>query len=379
MDYDVLIVGAGAVGLAIAAKLSVIGKSVLVVEKENSFSRGTSSRNSEVIHAGLYYPPQSLKAKLCIRGNKLMYEYCRVNNIDHLNIKKLVIGINDNDYYNFKRVYDNALISGVDNLTLLDKSDINKYEPNVIAEYGFISGNTGIINSHSFMKSLYYKASENNCDFAFNHKFINIENKADYYTSYIRDTFDNEYKIESKYIINSGGLYSDIIASILGIDIDINNYQLSWCKGNYYRLCNVKALSYKHLVYPVPCADFVGLGIHLTKELDGGVKFGPDTEFIEAGNENYSVCSDLITKFYDSVKVYLNNINIKDLQPDQSGIRPKIKTINAEFKDFIINDESEKGLPGIINLVGIESPGLTSSLAIAEYVLSMMKDKYDFK
>lgn len=379
MDYDVIIIGAGVVGLAVAAKISQAGKSVLVLEKEHTYGLGTSSRNSEVIHAGLYYPKNSLKSKLCIRGNALLYEYCCHNKISCCNVKKLVIGIDENDEANFKHVYNNAVECGVNGIDVLDTLQIKAMEPEVKAKFGFLSNNTGIINSHEYMRCLYNEAEANNCDFAFNHSLENAEKINDNYLLNIVDTNNNKYTVNTCFVINCSGLYSDITAEQFGIDIDKYNYRLSWCKGNYYRLINSKSKLFNHLIYPVPSANFVGLGIHLTKELDGNVKFGPDTEFINNGQEDYSVNSALAPAFFESIHRYLNKINYDDIYPDQSGIRPKLKTEKGAFRDFIINDEVDKGLPGLINLVGIESPGLTSSLAISEYVLNLLKDRYDFK
>ncbi len=371
MDYDVVIIGAGVVGLACAAVLSQ-KYSVIVLERHESFGKETSSRNSEVIHAGIYYKSGSLKAKLCVKGNKLLYDWCRDYKLPFRKAGKYISAVNPDEEEILESIYRQAQNNGVDGIHRITASNFNNVEPNVRASASLWSPSTGIVNSHLLMQSFENKAIANGCDFAYNHSVKEIVKKYGGYSIKVTDTENNYSIINSVFVINSAGLDSDTVAQSAGIDIDKEQYRLSYCRGHYFRIKPGKSSLVNHLIYPVPPADALSLGIHITLELDGQLKLGPDTMYMPDRFKDYSVPDELKDKFFSSVSRYLNGLEIDDITPDQSGIRPKLQKAGEPPRDFVIREESGNGLPGLINLIGIESPGLTASIAIAEYVYSLL-------
>ncbi len=366
---DITIIGAGVVGLAIAYVLSEEGKEVIVVEKHNSFGQETSSRNSEVIHAGLYYPKNSLKANLCIRGKDLLYELCRNNNIGYKRLGKLIVGSEKDEISNVEGIYKNALECGAKNLRLIDRGEIVKLEPNVTSQMALFSPDTGIVDSHGLMKFFYEKAKDKKCEFAFGVEAVGIEKKSSGYRVTVSEPQGELFQFESRVVINSAGLGSDKVAALAGIDVDKYGYKLQYNKGQYFRISNPKEFNITRLVYPPPTKT--DLGIHITPDLAGGLRLGPDANYVD--KIDYNVAEESKPIFYKSVSKYLSGLNIDDLVSDTSGIRPKTQGPKDEIKDFIISNESDKGLNNFINLIGIESPGLTASLAIAEEVKKIIR------
>lgn len=371
MDYDVIIIGAGVVGLAIAQKLSA-KFNVLVIEKHSSFGKETSSRNSEVIHAGIYYPKDSLKAKLCVRGNRLLYEWCRKFDVPHKRIGKYIVAVVEDEMEMLDEIYRKAISNGVESIEFANIKDFNKIEPNVIAKAVLWSPNSGIIDTHKLMDSFETVALASNTDFAYKHEVISIEKIAQGYKIIVKGPDGEAFSVSSSILINSAGLYSDTIAGMAGIDIEKENYRLNYSKGNYYRVIPAKCNLVNHLIYPVPPKYLTNLGIHLTVEMDGGLKLGPDIHWLDNRILDYNVSSKRHSLFYESVSRYLNGLEYDDIYPDYSGIRPKLQKQNGPWRDFIICEEQDKGLAGFINLIGIESPGLTCCLSIADYVNNML-------
>ena len=368
---DITIIGAGVIGLAASYELSSLGKDILTIEKHDSFGQETSSRNSEVIHAGLYYPKNSLKAKTCIRGRELLYDFCSKNNIPHKKLGKLVVAYDKEGDAKLDDIYKNASECGVENLKFLDKNEIKKLEPNISANKGMFSPDTGILDSHKFMNCLFQKAKSKNVNFAFSVEIIGIKKKASLYEVLVREPNGDTFTFTTKVLINCAGLFASNIAELAGIDIDRHSYRAHYCKGDYFRIKNPKKFSIRHLIYPPPSST--DLGIHLTPDLAGGLRLGPDVEYVEA--LDYNVDEGKKDKFCKSALNYLPSLSENDLMLDTSGIRPKLQKENEDFRDFIIHDEKEKNIPNFINLIGIESPGLTGSLAIAE-ILKNIVAKY---
>ncbi len=368
MDYEIIIIGAGVVGLSIASRLSEKNRSILVLEKNDNYGMETSSRNSEVIHAGIYYKTNSLKANLCVQGNRLLKSWCKGKNIEYNNIGKFIVAVNKEEEEKLDLLYEQALNNNVPDINFLSSSEVRREEPNIRSYKTLHSASTGIINSHHLMKSFLDISEMNGTDYAFRHNVVLIEKINGGYELTLRDPDGEEVKVKSEIIINSAGLWSDIIASLAGIDIEKNMYRLNWVKGHYFRAAGKYNNMVNHLIYPIPQKNLSGLGIHITKELDGSLKFGPDTLEIENGTEDYSVPLSLKEKFHSLVSSYFPLLEKEDIYPDQAGIRPKLYSPDNSFRDFIIREESDKGLPGFINLVGIESPGLTCCLSIAKMV-----------
>lgn len=365
---DITIIGAGVAGLAIASVLSKQNKEIIVLERHDSFGQEASSRNSEVIHAGIYYPQDSLKAKLCVQGNRQLYELCEKHAIACEKIGKLVIANNIKEIEKINHLYDCAKENSVTQCSLLTRDQIREIEPSVKADAALFSGTTGIIDTHQLMKWYETSAEQNGVIIAYNCAVRAIE-KNGHYLVHARDTDGQDITIQSEIVINAAGLQADTIASMAGIDIQKEKYKIYPCKGEYFTLSSRHKHLLKHLVYPAPTP--VSLGIHTVIDLNHSLKLGPNAFYVNS-TDDYDVDSTHQKEFFESAKTYLPFIEYDDLSPAMSGIRAKLQSPDELFRDFIIREESDKGLPGFINLLGIESPGLTSSYAIAEYVEKMI-------
>ncbi|MBI5698768.1 NAD(P)/FAD-dependent oxidoreductase [Candidatus Saganbacteria bacterium] len=349
----ITIIGAGVVGLAIAAELSKEHQDILVLEKNEKYGMETSSRNSEVIHAGLYYPPGSLKLKLCLEGNRLLYEICQNYDIKHKRYGKIVVAANSEEEQEIQKIFENTRQNGVPEVSLKTKEEIARLEPNIFARVGIYSGTTGVIDSHGLMRYFHDEAVGRGVMFGFNNDVTSIRKVAG---GYELKTKAGE-EIESEMVINSAGLSSDKIARLAGID----TYRLYYCKGDYFSISGAKGML-NRLVYPVPHEKGYGLGVHATLDLGGEIRLGPDATYV---NEvSYDIDEKKADAFYQAARKYLPWVKKEKLGPDTSGMRPKLQGPNDEVKDFVIKED----LPGFINLVGIESPGLTASPAIAREV-----------
>ncbi|MBU1026202.1 MAG: NAD(P)/FAD-dependent oxidoreductase [Candidatus Margulisbacteria bacterium] len=357
---SVAIIGAGVVGLAIAAELSKKHKDIVLVEKESSFGQETSSRNSEIIHAGIYYEKDSLKAKLCVEGRDLLYAFCLENKIPHKKLGKLIIALDENEHKQLESLKGKAENNGVNDLIWLNSHQIKDYEPSVDGYSALFSPSTGIVDSHSLMKCLEQKAEMNGVMISYGSKVTAIEQVSDGY----RVEINHEYSFVTGKLINSAGLFADKIAEIAGIDVKQKKYKLYYCKGEYFSYDKPSFIN--HLVYPVPEQDLKGLGVHSVVDLGGLLKFGPNAFYVD--ELNYDVNISHRKNFYDSIKKMFPQIQEQDLSPDQSGIRPKLSGPGQGIRDFVINED----LPGFINLIGIESPGLTASLGVGRYVADLV-------
>ncbi len=356
---DILIIGAGAVGLAVAEKLSQKHDSVVLVDREVSFGQHASSRNSEVIHSGIYYNNNSLKADLCVEGNHLLYSFFDSEKIEYNNCGKYVIATNRDEIDLIEALYENGNRNNVPGLTIATKEQITSEIPEIKALMGLFVPTTGIMDSHSFMKRLEYRAENNGCLISYNTEVTSISKNSTGYTV----GFADGYEVEASVVINSAGLFSDRVSEMAGIDPDKEGYRIHFCKGVYYRTSRYR--NFKRIVYPVPAPEVNHLGIHIRIHLDGSTAFGPNSFYVD--ELDYSFDSSFKEEFHKSIKNYID-IDPEDLKEDDCGIRPKLQMRGESFKDFIIKNESDRDLDNFINLVGIESPGLTSSLAIANYV-----------
>jgi len=373
MNFDIVIIGAGVVGLAVAREVAKADRSVLILECNKVFGQETSSRNSEVIHGGMYYPNGTLKARLCVEGRKLLYELCEKYSITYKKIGKMIVAIEEDEKDDLKKLLAFGEANGVEGLAMLTSSQIKELEPNIRGLFALYSPQTGIIDSHSLMKFYFNSAQDNGAMAVFNAEAVSIEKNAKGYVVNVRNG-EERVKISARIVINSAGLDSDRVANMAGINLDKNKYRLHYCKGQYFRVNAVKSKMINGLVYPVPKPKAGGLGIHATIDLAGSVRLGPDDEYMKDCIKDYSVDSLRVEKFFKSAKEFMPFLELNDLTVDTSGIRPKLQEKDGEFRDFVIQDELEKGLPGFINLIGIESPGLTASPAIAKYVSGFVKN-----
>jgi len=368
---DILIVGAGVIGLAISAELAKSYKNILVIEKQDSFGQETSSRNSEVLHGGMYYPSGSLKAALCVRGRRLAYDFCAKHSIPHKKTGKIIVATEQEEVAALDKLLQLGRANEVEGLRLITKEEIKDFAPQVYGIAGLYSPETGIIDSHRFMSCLAALAKERGVLFAYNCEFLQANKNNHGYKVAIKNGAD-EINLTAKIVINSAGLDSDIVAKNSGFDLDKNQYNMHYCKGQYFRLNSAKAKDLKMLVYPVPKPASGGLGVHVTVDLAGGVRLGPDDEYLKERLRDYSVDPLRRYKFYDSAHKFIPFISEEDLCADIAGMRPKLQEPGGSFRDFVISDEAGKGFTGFINLIGIESPGLTASLAISRYVKDMV-------
>ncbi|MFH1563750.1 MAG: NAD(P)/FAD-dependent oxidoreductase [Nitrospirota bacterium] len=369
-EVEITIIGAGVVGLAIAAEIADAGKEIIVIERHEQFGQETSSRNSEVIHSGIYYPRDSLKAKLCVEGNQLLYYLCSSHQIPHQRIGKLIVALNDEEVEGLEALLDKGRQNGVDDLRLLSANEVKQIEPHIKTKAAIWSPSTGIIDTHSLMKYFETAARANGVDFAYGCEVESIEKRSCGYEIGIRDADGERFSFLSRVVINSAGLYADKVAALAGIDIDAVGYRIHYCKGEYFNLGGGKHKLVHHLIYPPPTA--ISLGIHIVLDLQERVKLGPNAFYVD--EINYVVEENHKRDFLESVRLIFPFVEEEDLSPDMAGIRPKIQAPGQSVKDFVISREEDLGLPGLINLVGIESPGLTASPAIARYVKKMVEE-----
>jgi L-2-hydroxyglutarate oxidase LhgO len=363
-DAAVTIIGGGVVGLAIAAELSDPHRPCLLLERHAKCGEETSSRNSEVIHAGIYYATGSLKASLCIEGNRLLYELCGANDIPHRRITKIITATRPEERDELERLFTLGSANGAP-LRLLTAQEVHSLEPSVTSVGGILSPLTGIISAHGLMDYYRHKALEQGALCQMRCTVVGIEKRtSDFLISVeeqgVRSTLTSEV------VVNAAGLESDTIAALAGIDVDAAGYRLHYSKGSYFALPGSLSRCVSRLVYPVPTKDT--LGVHAVLDLGGRLKFGPDIEYCADRTLNYDVAPSKRHAFAESVRRILPFVKDEDLTPDMSGIRPKLQSPGGPARDFVITNETERGLDGLINLIGIESPGLTASPAIARYV-----------
>jgi len=369
VEVDVAIIGAGIIGLAVACEVSHQKDEVFVFEKNSTFGLETSSRNSEVIHSGIYYPEDSLKARLCIEGKGLLYELCERHGISYKKLGKIILATEEDEVKQLDKIYQQGRRNGVEDLTFLSRAEIKKLEPRIEGRVGLLSPSTGIIDSRSLLQFFYGQAREKGVQFVFNSEVVGIEKTGTKYRVQIRDR-EGITAFVARVVINAAGLNSDKVAQMLGINIAKAGYQLHYCKGEYFSLSSKWRHLVSRLIYPTP--EQAGLGIHLTLALDGKVRLGPNAYYVET--IDYRVDETQREAFCQAARRYLPHIELEDLEPEFAGIRPKLQAPGEAFRDFVIAQEERAGFPGLIDLIGIESPGLTASPAIARYVAKMVAE-----
>lgn len=361
-DCECIVIGAGVVGLAIAAELAAAGKEVLVLEREAAFGTMTSARNSEVIHAGIYYAAGSLKARLCVAGREALYQYCREHHVNHARCGKLIVATSDAQVAQLAAIKARALANGVDDIQLLDAAEAIAMEPRLHCLAALHSPSTGIVDSHGLMLSLLGDAERHGASLATHSPVDALAH--DRATGHFRVEVGGEdgMSLSTRYLINAAGHGACELATPLTQGSAAPKVSPVLSKGNYFRLSGKAPFS--RLIYPVP--EPGGLGVHITIDLGGQARFGPDVEPIET--EDYVVDPTRSAGFYAAVRQYWPDLQDDSLAADYAGIRPKIRVDGELYPDFLIHSEQQHGLPGLINLFGIESPGLTASLAIAREV-----------
>lgn len=359
--------------MAISVFVSKQERTVYVLEKNPSFGQEASSRNSEVIHAGLYYPQDSLKAKACVEGNRLTYEICQNNKISYKKLGKLIVACEEVEIKRLEQLLVNGQKSGVPGLKIIDQAEVKNMEPNIRAQAALYSPSTGIVDSHSLMQYFFQKAKTQGAEFVFQAEVRKIKNQNGGYEVEVCDADGTDFCFFTRVLINCAGLNSDLIAESVGIDIEKEDYKLKPCKGEYFRVGSNKSRLVKHLIYPEPDENEISLGIHATPDLGEGLRLGPDAQYIEREEIDYNLDNSKREEFCCAVNRFLPFIELEDLTADTAGIRAKLQGPSEPFRDFVICHEEQKGLPGLINLIGIDSPGLTSAPWIAKYVQDIVE------
>ncbi len=366
-ETNVVVIGAGIVGLAVAAKISEKAEGVLILEKNAKYGQETSTHNSSVVHSGIHYPGGSIKAKLCVKANPMIYETCEKYKLPYKRLGKLTVAITDEEVVELEKLMKQGQDNGVEGLKFLSREAVKKLEPRVEVDRGLYSPSTGIIEPDELMAHYHAKTSRNGAVLSTNTEVTSLRKTKDVYE--IGGTSQAEkFTIKAKTVINCAGLYADKIAQMLGIDLDKHKYRQHPCKGDYFRTVGKPPV--KMLVYPVP--EGPGLGIHLTPDLAGAVRLGPNAYYVN--NIDYVVGTDE-KEFRQGVERYMPSIKNHQLIADFAGIRPKLQGPGDGFRDFVIRNEADKGFPGFINLIGIESPGLTSAPAIGELVIEIYQNE----
>ena len=360
--FAVTVIGAGVVGLAVAARLaSRFGEGLLLVERHGKFGQETSSRNSEVVHAGIYYPAGSLKARLCVAGRHELEELCRRQGIGFKRLGKLIVAVEEDEEEELSRLLDLGRENGVEGLELLGQAAVRRLEPAVRARSALFSPLTAIIDSHELMRFLLFRVREARAVVAFNTGIERIFREGESF----RLECGDGYSFWSRRVVNAAGHGAVALSRELGIPTP----EVYPARGCYFSYSGRSPVT--RLIYPVPPARGKGLGIHATIDLGGRLRFGPDLEYVE-GADDFRVPEGLRPKFAAAVARYLPGLDTARLEPEMAGIRPRLQGPEDDFCDFLIREESEAGFPGFINLLGIESPGLTAAPAIAEEVAKLL-------
>ncbi|MCX7891421.1 MAG: NAD(P)/FAD-dependent oxidoreductase [Burkholderiales bacterium] len=361
---DAVVIGAGVVGLAVARALAYAGREVVVLEAAGAIGTGTSSRNSEVIHAGIYYPPGSLKARLCVAGKHALYRYCAERGVPFANCGKLIVATSPEQLPDLERLRAQAEANGVRDLARLASAEAASLEPAVRCVGALHSPSTGIVDSHALMLALAADAESAGAAIVF---MSPVEGGAAGPQGIELAVGGAEpVRVRARSVVNSAGLDAPRVArSITGIPPETIP-PAYFCKGNYYTLAGRSPFS--RLVYPVP--ESAGLGVHVTIDLAGQARFGPDVEWVDA--IDYDVDPRRADAFYAAIRRYWPDLPDGALAPGYAGIRPKIHAPGEPARDFLVQGPREHGVPGLVNLFGIESPGLTASLAIGEHVARLL-------
>ncbi|MEE9167008.1 MAG: NAD(P)/FAD-dependent oxidoreductase [Candidatus Neomarinimicrobiota bacterium] len=370
VDYEVVVIGAGVVGLAVARGLAEQNvSSVLVVEKEDDFGLGVSSRNSEVIHSGIYYPEDSLKLHYCRLGREKLYRFCRANDVWHSQCGKLVVAQKGQEK-KLEALYAQARANGVPEIYMMRQKEIRALEPDVSAASALFVGCTGIVSAHELMSAFSRHSTEAGHDLLLKASVVGAEPKGEGYSVAVEGPGEASYEVTTNWVVNAAGLSSDRVAEFLWGSERKDGPTLHYSRGSYFKLSSRWRHRIQHLVYPIPDEEHDSLGIHLSFDQGGNMRLGPSADWLPEPEEDYTVREDDLDMFYTAGRRYLPALKREDLSADFAGIRPKLAEAEGKPSDFYIRQEKDEGYPGWINLIGIDSPGLTAAIAIGEDVVA---------
>ena len=361
VDVDVVVIGAGIVGVATAAAIAREGRSVVIVDRHPGPARETSSRNSGVIHAGLYYPEASLKAVACHEGRRMLYERCARLGIPHRKTGKLVVAVDAREAAELEALCARASRGGAEGLSMIEETELRAREPALRATAALWSPESGIVDAHALVDSYLGEARSSGADVAFVNEVVAIDPAASGCAVRTRDPRGDTFELRAEFVVNAAGLEADRIAALAGVDVDAHALRIHWCKGDYFTLAPSVARPHTALVYPMPAGP--GLGIHLTTDLGGRCTAGPDARY--CATLDYDVDPSRAEAFAESIARYLPHVRPSDLSPDYAGIRPKLAGPGEPFRDFVLARGEAWGAPRTVHLIGIESPGLTAAPALA--------------
>lgn len=372
-EVDVVIVGAGAVGLACAAALARAGHEVVVLDREGGPGRETTSRNSGVIHAGLYYPTGSLMAETCVEGRSLLYARCARDGVAHRKTEKLVVATEPGNEAALEPLLEVGTRNGAGALSLIDGAAITRLEPRVVARCALRSPESGIVDVHGLCQSYVAEAQAFGASFAYHTEVVGFAPRGDGYQVDTRRG-DARFSVRAGAVVNAAGLASDRVAAMAGVDVDARGWRIRPCKGDYFAIAPRLGRLCQRLVYPLPTA--AGLGVHVTMDLGGAFRAGPDTEYLDAeyldasdpSPPRYDVDPSKAARFGAALRRYLPEVRDEDLSPDYAGVRPKLYGPGEAKRDFVLEETPAR----VVHLVGIESPGITASEALARRVLARL-------
>lgn len=360
---DCVVVGAGVVGLAVARAVALLGRSVMVLEAAHAIGTGTSARNSEVIHAGMYYPTGSLKARLCVQGNAMLYDYCQTHHIGHRRCGKLIVATTASQLERLDAIAHQGTANGVQGLVRLSRAQTLALEPALNCTGALLSTSTGIVDSHALMLQLQADLEAAGGILVLNCPVVQI-NAA---FGAMKVIVGDGTVLTASAVVNAAGLTAPVLAGCINGLPAQHVPPAFYAKGNYFSLAGRSPFT--HLVYPVP--EAAGLGIHATIDLGGQVKFGPDVQWVDSAAD-LTVDPARSETFYAEIRKYWSGLQDGALQPSYAGIRPKLADAGQPTHDFVIHGPADHGISGLVNLFGIESPGLTASLAIAQRVAEIL-------
>jgi L-2-hydroxyglutarate oxidase LhgO len=357
---DCIVIGAGVVGMAIARAIALTGREVVVLEMEAEIGSHTSSRNSEVIHAGIYYPPDSLKAKYCLQGKARLYDYCQAKGIAHRKIGKLILATSKNEINTLKNYQQRATQNGLHDLQWLNANEIADLEPSVRCKAGLLSPSTGILDSHEMLLSLLADIEAGGGSVICRSRVTAVRKRRRGFTIQVSGT--EGFEIDAELVVNSAGLWAPEVADMIASESGAQAPGYHFAKGHYFSLSGQSP--FRHLIYPV--ATTGGLGVHVTMDLSGHARFGPDVQWIDSIDYDFSAGRK--PAFAQAIREYYPEIDESRLTEGYTGIRPKLSGPGESAADFSIHGVEHHGIEGLVHLYGIESPGLTASLAIADQV-----------